>query len=116
MALSVLLADALRDHLNAPGTSPHIPEPGLLAWRWFLDLCRTRTHNGTGPNPISHAEIEAYARLYRWPLKPHHVDQILALDRIWIEHAYRQQRRRLANQPSANDPTLDRGAFDAVFG
>lgn len=97
------------------GKPSPLPAPGQLVWRWFLDLCRTRTSHGYGPNPLAYAEIEAYARLYRWPMEPRHVDMILALDRVWIEQA----RIRADNADGANPrgpaQPLTPDAFDAVF-
>ncbi|HCO54681.1 MAG TPA: hypothetical protein DIT93_06640 [Pelagibacterium sp.] len=113
-ALKRQLCECLIEQLE--GRRMTVPEAGQIIWRMFIDLCTSRTYHGAGPNPITHSEIRAYLALYRWPLEPRHVDLIFAMDRVWLDHAHRQQRLRLANQPSANDPTLDRGAFDAVFG
>jgi hypothetical protein len=107
--------DHLRRQLD--GKAGRFPDAGRLAWRWFNDLCRTRTSNGYGPNPISFAEIEAYARLYRWPLEPRHVELILDMDRTWLEWA------RTAGSPSGGGKAPPRSsgqpmtpaAFDAVF-
>jgi hypothetical protein len=51
-----------------------------------------------------------------WPLQPQHVSMIRAIDREWIEFAYRQQ--GAATRPAANAPRqiLTAAAFDAVFG
>lgn len=109
------LVDCLRDCLL--GRRSGVPEAGRLVWRWFGDLCRTRTGNGHGPNPIALAEIEAYGRLYRWPIEPRHVDLILALDRVWLDHARRNiggGTQRSAPTGPGQDCTPE--AFDAVFG
>lgn len=107
-----LLQEALRQSLR--GNAATIPAGGHLFWRWFNDLNRTRTGNGYGPNPIGHAEIDAYAKLYRWPLEPRHVDMILAMDRVWLDHA----RSLVPGSRSASaEPAVDctPEAFDAVF-
>lgn len=39
------------------------PEPAEHVWRWFLELRRRRSGSGFGANPISYAELEAWARL-----------------------------------------------------
>ncbi|MBN9333632.1 hypothetical protein [Devosia sp.] len=91
------------------------PDVGRLAWRWFNDLCRTRTSNGYGPNPLSYSEIEAYARLYRWSLEARHVDMILAMDRVWMEHA-RGGEGGISKTGSTPGMEMTPEAFDAVFG
>ena len=107
-----VLADVLRAHLS--GQPKPVPEWAGIYWRWFSDLCRTRTA-GFRANPISYAEIEAYARLYRWPMEPRHVSIILALDAVWLEHA-RQALPQAAGKPDpATSPTISPEAFDAVF-
>ncbi len=109
------ICEAVRHHLA--GKPSQVPVGGRLVWGWFNDLCRTRTSNGFGPNPISFSEIEAYARLYRWPLEPRHVDTIMAMDRVWMDHARRNQgegARPLISSGPAMEMTPD--AFDAVFG
>lgn len=117
--LAVLLATTLESHLA--GRSKPVPEAGALAWRWFADLCRTRTYHMAGPNPISYAEIEAYARLYRWPLEARHVDLILAMDRVWLEHAAKDRMERedgktFDGRRASQVPTLTAACFDVVFG
>lgn len=109
----------MRDAMMAAmkGKGSRVPEGWQLVWGWFNDLCRTRTSNGYSPNPITHAEIEAYARLYRWPLEPRHVDMILAMDRVWMEHA--RQNNGVGGGPNAaSGPGVEitPEAFDAVFG
>jgi len=101
--------NAVSESLSA-GCRPQIPDGGELAWSWFLALNRTRAMGFTGPNPISYSEIEAYARLHRWPLEKRHVDLILAMDRAYLE--FNQARREAPRTPSADiSPDL----FDAVF-
>lgn len=88
-----------------------------MAWQWFVHLSRTRSSNGYSPNPISYAEIEAYARLYRWPLEPRHVDMILAMDQVWLDHM-RSEAGAPTNSEGTNAPCreMNPAAFDAVFG
>lgn len=93
------------------------PEAGRLAWGWFVDLHQTRTHGFAGPNPISFAEIEAYARLHRWPLAARHIDLIIALDRAYLAHANHSSHLTGGNpQPRGSEQKLSPAAFDAVFG
>mgnify|MGYP001809784583 CR=1 FL=1 len=103
---------ALRAHLA--GSPLRLPEAARIVWPIFLGLHGTRLMNEAGPQAITFAEIEAYAQLQRWPLLPHHVDLIRALDRAWLDHA----------RGAPATPTVTAGpgqninprAFDAVFG
>lgn len=79
------LCDALRRHL-ANGAPVRLPEAGRLLWRAFIDLDSTRSMHAAGPNPITYTEIEAWARINRYPLASHHVRVIKALDAVLIEH------------------------------
>lgn len=111
------LEAVLRAHLAGQSPLPSVPEPARLYWRWFTDLCRTRTSNGYGPNPIGYAEIEAYTRLYGWPLEPRHVDMIMALDRVWMAQARAPENTGgYAPLPKMSDQPLTADAFDAVWG
>lgn len=120
--LKQALVFALRRHLA--GGRPIVPESGALFWNIFMEIAASRTYHAAGPNPISYAEIEAYARLHRWPLAPHHVASIRALDDAWLEHAYRNQDAALALRRGksfdarryANAQPLTAAGFDAVFG
>jgi hypothetical protein len=85
------LVSALRQRLA--GGDLDVPEPGIILWNIFIALGATRTYHSAGPNQISYTEIDAYCRLHRWPLEPHHVDIIVALDAAWLEHAQRELRR-----------------------
>ena len=57
------------------------------------------------------------ARLYRWPLQPHHIEIIRAMDDAWLAHTYRQKddaTTKAAQIKHAQPLTPE--AFDAVFG
>lgn len=84
---------------------PIIPEAGRLVWRAFVALSRSRSYGAVGPNPISYLEIEAWCRLMRMPLEPHHVEMICALDQAWL-------RADALPKPKGN---LTAAAFDAVL-
>jgi hypothetical protein len=116
--LSQLMCDALRGHLA--GRSPRPPDAGLLIWRVFGDLAGRRTWHAHGPNPISHGEIEAYCRVMRLPLAPHHVDLILALDRVWLEHSINTLRAGTGGNrpevPQVSQRPLSPDLFDAMTG
>lgn len=84
-------------------------------WRIFLDLHQARALSESGSQPIAFAEIDAYARLHRWPLAPRHVAIIRALDAAWLAHA-RRQRGKGPSIPAGRAPSINPAAFDAVFG
>lgn len=96
--------------LQLDGKSSHVPAGGQLIWRWFIDLCRTRSYHGYGPNPLTYAEIEAYARVYGWPIDGRHVDAILEMDRAWLARA-----RSGSDGSAAHSQPMTAEAFDAVF-
>lgn len=75
----------------ATAAKPNVPEAGLLLWRAFVDLSNARSSNGYGANPLGYAEIEAYTRIHRLPLQPHHVAILRLMDDAWLEQAYRRQ-------------------------
>ncbi len=109
------LIAALKRHLA--GAVPIVPEAGALLWNLFMEISASRTYHAAGPHPIAHAEIEAYARLHRWPLQPHHITTIRALDDAWLEHAYQREgavKTKAAQRTHAKPLTA--ASFDAVFG
>lgn len=118
--LQKLLCAELGRQLEEKGIATvDIPAGGELLWGWFLDLSRTRTYHASGPNTIGYGEIDAYARSTRWPLEPHHVAIIRAMDDIWLKHA----RRRAAPAPDGvkamvpvSATPLTAGMVDAIFG
>lgn len=101
-----LLGAALRRMLA--GGRPRLPDGADPLLRIFLALHETREIVDGAPQPIAFYEIEAYARLMRWPLAPRHVETIRALDRQWLG------RDKGGQRPSAGKITP--AAFDAVFG
>jgi len=83
--LSRQLCDALTAHLRSK-EAPRLPDAGQALWKAFTALSAARGFHQYGPNPISFTEIEAWARLTRTPLQPHHVEIIRALDVVFLEH------------------------------
>lgn len=115
--LEAQLADAMKAHLA--GGRIAVPPAGRLAWQWFSQLSSTRMFNPAGPNPIAHAEILAWARLYRWPIRSRHVDLIRALDDAWLVHfheARRADRQDVAKLPPRSGHEVSPALFDALFG
>lgn len=95
------------------GGRPRLPAGGDLLWKWFLDLHQARTFHSAGPNPIAFSEIVAYAQLTGWPMRAHHIETILAMDRAYLGSVFDQAAKRGRNQPTAD---LDVNIFDAFFG
>lgn len=95
-----------------------VPEAGRLLWQWFIALSETRTYHMAGPNPISFGEIEAFARLHRWPIEPRHVAIIRAMDAAWLAHAMARSGAGAdkAAIPLSAAQDINPAAFDAVFG
>jgi hypothetical protein len=109
------LAGAMKSYLST-GAKPIIPEAGALLWQIFAQIADSRTWHAAGPNPISYAEIEAWARLHRWPLQPHHVAALRALDNAFIEQTYATKLRGDGKAiPRSSGQAVTPAAFDAVF-
>ncbi len=114
--LQRLLCSALRHNL-AGGKRPP-PEAGRILWSAFAALSSQRSHDMTGPNPITFPEVEAYCRVMRMPLEPHHIAVLIAMDRVWLDHAHdmllHPADKRRATQVSTQPMTS--ALFDAMFG
>ncbi|MBB3289912.1 MULTISPECIES: hypothetical protein [unclassified Rhizobium] len=97
---------------------PRVPSGGALLWRWFLDLSRSRCYHMNGPNPITHAEIEAYCRLYRIAMQPHHIAILRAMDDAYIDQlaVMRNQRDGVKVLPHTATGKISAGLFDTLFG
>ncbi|MDR7147047.1 hypothetical protein [Rhizobium sp. BE258] len=121
--LKKLLVEELKRNM-VQGGRPRLPEGGKLLWGIFLDLDRGRSLHASGANPIAATDIEAYARLHRWPLQPHHVDILVAMDRAFLEVSYEQMRQARDGKTSDGTKVLPRRSshavtpqvFDAMFG
>ncbi|MDU9005741.1 phage tail assembly chaperone [Sedimentitalea todarodis] len=103
------LVSALQDHI-ATGRPANLPVGARVIWNAFTALSRSRSYSNMGPNPISYVEIEAWCRLMRMPLQPHHVDIICALDRAWMNPGSTGEAKP---QPRSG---LTAAVFDAVVG
>lgn len=117
--LQAQLCAALRRHLRDRG-QPDVPEAGRLIWRIFWAISAARGFHQFGPAPISFAEIEAWARLTRTPLQPHHVAIIRAMDQVFLEHfALSKSTRRsdgVRELPRGSGHALTPALFDAALG
>jgi hypothetical protein len=111
------LSDAMKEHLIT-GKPPRIPEAGRLLWSLFVEISASRTYHAAGPHRLAFAEIEAWARLHRWALEPHHIETICELDRAWLEHAPAKRRQATSGTRTFNQkgPAMTAAMFDAVFG
>ena len=112
--LTTQLVAALRGRLTGKPL-PRVPEAGLPLWGAFCELSARRTWHAHGPNPIAYSEIEAWARLMRWPLEPRHVEAILALDDVWLEHS-RKQVDKPEEDKAVSDRPMTPAIFDATMG
>ncbi len=87
--LSGRLCDVLRWQLANVGANefagPEVPWGGRRVWSVFLELNGTRTGNGFGPNPISSAEIESYARIRREPIRSWELTILREMDRTFLD-------------------------------
>jgi len=110
------LCAALKAHLA--GDRPNPPEAGVRLWNAFLALSRTRSYHMAGPEAIRFTEIEAWCRLTRTPLAPHHIRILADMDEAWLEHAYarRGTPEGVKAMPQLSKQPLSAKLFDAVVG
>lgn len=116
MNLKKLLCAALAGDFNDEMTT--VPEAGIPIWNAFVELSGTRSWNAHGPNPIAFAEIAAWCRLMQQPFEPHHIQCLVAMDRVWIAQVQANLGKGKATPnalPAAQGP-LTAKLFDAVVG
>ncbi len=117
--LQAQLCAALTRHLRDKGR-PVVPDAGRGLWGIFTQLSGARGFHQYGPNPISFAEIEAWARLTRTPLQPHHVQIIKAMDAAFLEHFALTKGERTPDGvkalPRGSGQALSPALFDAALG
>lgn len=109
--LTAMLTGALRAHL-AGGARPRLPDFARYWWQAFADLHAARQWHAHGPQPITIAEIEAWARLHRVTLSPRHVAMLRAMDAAWLEETSKPAATPAKNV-SARPLTPE--LFDAMF-
>lgn len=100
------------------GKPPRLPDGGELLWSWFCDLASTRSLHMAGANPVTVTEIEAYSRMMRMPMAPHHVSMLMAMDRAFLDHANRARDpgpAADASAPKISSRPMTAALFDALF-
>lgn len=60
------------------------PEEIKYLWSYFLDISFRRTKTESGPNPISHSELESWARRNRYELQPFEYRALDALESTFL--------------------------------
>ena len=73
----------MRRHLEQVGKAgPNAEPPGAAehVWAWFWELSAARGSNGFAPMPVTHLEIEAWARMVGAELAEWEVRAIRAMD------------------------------------
>lgn len=113
-----LICAELERQLATTNAVPRLPAGSELLWRWFAALNRGRTVGVTGLDPLQYSQIEAYARLSRWPIQPHHVAIIMTMDATYLRfHARRQSNSEsVKTLPPVSQVPLSAGLLDAMFG
>ena len=114
--LSRQLCAAVTAALSGARVRP--PEAGRPLWNAFQRLNATRTYHMAGPNPISFAEIEAFARLMRLPLEPWHVTILMDMDAAWLTQATARAKvpEGVKALPPISKQPLNAALLDVVMG
>ena len=114
--LSRQLCAAVTAALSGARVRP--PEAGRPLWNAFQRLNATRTYHMAGPNPISFAEIEAFARLMRQPLEPWHVTILMDMDAAWLTQATARAKvpEGVKALPPISKQPLNAALLDVVMG
>jgi hypothetical protein len=115
--LSDKLCEALRWQIANPGADPRdgpeIPPAGVHVWSIFLALHNSRAV-GFVPCAIAHAEIEAWSRLHRQPVRPFDSEIIRDLDRAFLEYVG-QTKPGNDKAPAVSGRPMSVALFDAIF-
>ena len=106
--LRAQLVAALETHL-ARGGRPRPPLAGQPIWQAFAALSDLRQWGEATPQPIQPSEVEAWARLSRCFLPPHHVELIFAMDAAWLKWQRTPEAERVVGP-------LTGATFDAMMG
>lgn len=113
------LCRCLRWQFANPGRADGLAVPwaGKRIWSIFVDLSAARGSNGWGPNPIGFAEIDAWSRLNREPVRPWELAILKAMDTAYMESANQRadKGQQTASQRSSG-AAISAKLFDAVIG
>lgn len=85
----------------------------------FLALNRARSYGPHGPDPISWQALDAYCRVMRVPLEPHHARAVMSVDEVWMEHMLRQMKappEGVKTLPPISAQPLTAQLLDVVMG
>jgi len=77
---AAFLSPRARQELHGPA----LPAACAYVWTWFCELHAARGYHQAGPNPISYAELDAWARLTGRRLTPWEVAALRTLDQAWM--------------------------------
>jgi hypothetical protein len=89
-----------------------LPEQIGYLSAWFDDLSDWRTPGYAAIGPLSHLEIECWARLYRIDISPFEIDVLRKLDREL--RAYYAERADPKSQGSIGGASSDQAALAAA--
>lgn len=81
-----------------PGPEAEVPPTCDHIWQWFCDLSACRSHADSGPQPISHQEIQAWSRLTGQIITPEEVDILRAMDKAFLREMSRERRAAMDAQ------------------
>lgn len=111
------LCSALEARLS--GRPARTPDAGLWLMEIFGALSRQRGYNPHGPNPITWEAVAAWCAIMRQPLAPYHADIIMALDQVWLDHAYRKTTKApdgVKVLPPISEHPISAALIDVAFG
>lgn len=99
---------------------PSVPIAARHVWEYFQQLDRVRQSTGYGFNPISHQEIEAWAKLYRINLHPWEVDAIASMDTAKLNLLHEDLDKDSEKDPAkpkdvVSERPMSPDLFDALF-
>lgn len=67
-----------------PGPEAEVPPIADHIWQWFCDLSACRGHAESGPQPISHQELQAWSRMTGTMITPEEVVVLRAMDKTYV--------------------------------
>lgn len=74
-----------------------VPANGRHVWDWFWQLSARRR---SGPESLSYAEIESWARMTATPVRPEEVDMLTAMDDAYVTEVRKEQMAALERERS----------------